>query len=414
MRIAIHTLGTRGDVQPYLALALGLEAAGHDVRLAAPEQFTGLAEAHRVAFSPLPGDFLALLDTAEGKAAIAGGRGFSAGFQLLGQVRPLMRRLLDAEWQAARDFSPDILVHHPKSLAGPHLGEALDRPTILASPLPGFTATGAFPSPLLPFSSLGPLNRASHALAIHGGRMLFGRSLRKWRHESLGLPGGLRCSSRAGTLYAYSRHVVPVPADWGEDVLVGGYWFLDEPDWRPDLELAHFLASGEAPVYVGFGSMPGIDPERLTAMIGEALARCGRRGVLATGGGAIASNGALAPHLFRIGQAPHAQLLPLMEAAMHHGGAGTTAAALRAGIPSIICPFFGDQPFWGRRIAELGAGPPPLDRQRLSVDKLAEAFATALQPAIRARAADLGRNIRNEDGIAAAIDFVERRARRQV
>lgn len=410
MRIAIQTLGTRGDIQPYLALASGLTRRGHDVQIAAPAQFEGMIAGHNFRFAPLPGEFLALMDTPQGKAAIAGGRGFSAGLKLLNDVRPLMRRLLDAEWTAVKAFAPDLMLHHPKSLATPHIAEALSCPYFLASPLPGFTPTSAFPSPLLPFTSLGPLNRASHALAIKGGQFLFARTIRAWREEALRLPGrGSRPARSAGTLYAYSPHVVPVPQDWKDDVLVSGYWFLDTLDWRPPEALAAFLESGEPPVYVGFGSMPGLDPEGMTRVVVEALAQTGKRGLLASGGGALVAEH-LAPHVLMITEAPHDRLLPFVSAAIHHGGAGTTAASLRAGKPTTICPFFGDQPFWARRVAALGVGPPPLDRRTLSTDSLAAAVVAMDNQAMRERARVTGALIRAEDGVAAAVNFVESRS----
>lgn len=408
MRIAIETLGTRGDVQPYLALARGLLARGHDVQLAAPVQFGEMVAQH-VGFVPLPGEFLALMDTPEGKAAIAGGEGFAAGFKLLKYVRPLIRRLLDEEWNAVRDFRPDLILYHPKSLGSPSMATALNVPHVLASPLPGFTATSAFPSPLLPFASLGPLNRASHALATHGAAVMFGKELRAWRAAN-GIDPRTKPSGRAGTLYAYSPAILPAPPDWGTDVLVSGYWFLDTPDWTPDRALADFLRAGDPPVYVGFGSMPGLDPQRLTAAVSEALARTGKRGLLATGGGALGSASSSA-HIHLIGGAPHDRLLPLASAAIHHGGAGTTAASLRAGLPTAIMPFFGDQPFWARRVQQLGVGPAPLDRKRLTVDAVAATLAAMDDPGMRQRAAAIGTEIRREDGVAAAIGFIETCAR---
>jgi UDP:flavonoid glycosyltransferase YjiC (YdhE family) len=409
MRIAIQTLGTRGDVQPYLALARRLIGQGHQVQIAAPEQFAAFVSRHGVPFSPLPGEFLALLDTAEGKAAIAGGRGFSAGLKLLRHVRPLMRRLLDEEWAAVRAFGPDVILFHPKSLASPHMAERLGVPAILASPLPGFTPTAAFPSPLLPVSSLGPLNKLSHLLAIRSGELLFGRMLREWRERVLGL-AGRRPKPAAAALYAYSPHVLPVPSDWGNDVLVSGYWFLDDvDDWQMPEALASFLAEGDPPIYVGFGSMPGLDPRRLAQMVIEGLARAGKRGLLATGGGALAIED-IPEHVHVITGAPHNTLFPLVGAAMHHGGAGTTGASLRAGLPTIICPFFGDQPFWGRQVATLGVGPPPLDPRTLDVSTLAAAFRAAEDPGMRQRAQILGQSISQEDGVQAAADFISRRA----
>lgn len=409
MRIAIETLGTRGDVQPYIALALGLIERGHAVQIAGPVQFDAMVREHGIAFAALPGEFLALMDTPEGKAAIAGGRGFSAGFKLLKHVRPLMRRLLDDEWAAVKAFRPDVIVHHPKSIAAPHIAEALACPHILASPLPGFTPTSAFPSPMLPFAFLGPLNRASHALAIKGADFLFGKQIRDWREASLGLAGRRSGAGLSlGTLYAYSPHVVPVPPDWGDNVLVSGYWFLDSQEWRPSDALTAFLDAGEPPIYVGFGSMPGLDPRAMTTIVIEALARTGKRGLLATGGGALEAQH-VPGNVHMIADAPHDRLFPRVAATVHHGGAGTTAASLRAGKPTAICPFFGDQPFWGRRIAELGVGPHALNRKTLSSESLAVAIAAMDDPQMRHRASSLGDAIRREDGVTAAVTFIESR-----
>ncbi|MBM1173476.1 glycosyltransferase [Microvirga arabica] len=410
MRVAIQTLGTRGDVQPYIALALGLIERGHEVQIAAPVQFEAMITGHDIAFAPLPGEFLALIDTPEGKAALAGSQGFGAGLKLLKHVRPLMRSLLDAEWAAVRAFAPDVIVGHPKSLAAPHMAEALGCSYFLASPLPGFTPTATFPSPMLPFASLGPLNRASHTLVIRGSELLFGKLVGAWREQVLDLARRRSSArSRSGTLYAYSPQVVPVPPDWGNDVLVSGYWFLDGEEWQPSAALAAFLEAGEPPVYVGFGSMPGLDPQGITATVVEALAKTGKRGLLATGGGALGAE-STPDNVHVIAGAPHDRLFPRVAATIHHGGAGTTAASLRASKPTAVCSFFGDQPFWGRRVAELGVGPAPLDRNSLTVDALAAAIMATDDPIMCSRAAALGAAIRNEDGVATAVGFIERRA----
>lgn len=411
MKLAIETLGTRGDVQPYVALALGLQRAGHDVQIAAPAQFERVVVDRGIVFAALPGDFLALLDSPEGKAAVAGGEGFSAGFKLLKHVRPMLRRLLEESWAASRRFGPDAIIYHPKAISAPHVAEKLGVPAILASPLPGFTPTSAFPSPLLNVASLGPVNRASHALAIHGSQLLFGKMIREWRGSTLGLPEARAKAAPPPTLYAYSPHVLPVPPDWdARHVLVSGYWFLDEaPTWSMPDDLRTFVQSGDRPIYIGFGSMPGLDPQALARAVVEALALAGRRGLLATGGGAIAPEGSTASHVRFIHSAPHDELFKHVDAVLHHGGAGTTGAGLRAGLPTIICPFFGDQPFWGRRVADLGVGPGPLDRKRLTPGILAEAFKATESTGIRGRAAALGEAIRGEAGVANAIRFVEGR-----
>ncbi|GHC68611.1 glycosyltransferase [Limoniibacter endophyticus] len=410
MRIIIHTLGTRGDTQPYLALSRRLKAEGHEVMLVAPAQFANMAEAEGIDFSPLPAEFLAMLDSPETKALIGkSGAGFSVGFKLIKHYRLLARHVLDAEWEAARAFQPDAIVFHPKALGAPHIAMKLGVPLFLASPLPGFTPTSAFPTPLLPFSTLGPLNRISHALMIHGGKVIFSKTIQAWRDEALDLPARGKPARLTGTLYGYSPHMVPKPSDWGPDVAVTGYWFLDTPDWHPDAELAAFLAAGEPPIYVGFGSMPGVDPD-LTGLVIEGLRRAGKRGLLATGGGALEQ--ARASHsLHVIAGAPHDHLFPLMHATLHHGGAGTTGAALRAGKPTVICPFFGDQAFWARRVQELGVGPKPLDRRKMTADDLATAFLACDEPAMRAQASALGDALQAENGAGTAAAFITSRIR---
>lgn len=244
---------------------------------------------------------------------------------------------------------------------------------------------------------------------IHGGNVLFSGTVRAWRAETLGLPARGKPGPPAGTLYGYSRHVLPKPSDWKPDVAVTGYWFLDSPDWSPDADLAAFLSAGEPPIYVGFGSMPGSDPERLTALVVEGLRRAGKRGLLATVGGALGHVGE-SEHVRVIAGAPHDKLFPLMGATLHHGGAGTTGAALRAGKPTAICPFFGDQPFWARRMVALGVGPQPLDKRKMTAYDLAAAFRAMDDPGMRARAADLGAAISAEDGVASAVEVIERRS----
>ncbi len=196
---------------------------------------------------------------------------------------------------------------------------------------------------------------------------------------------------------------------------VTGYWFLEHPGgWKPPRELVDFLESGSPPVYVGFGSMNKTDPEELTDIVLRALERTGRRGVLVTGWGGI-SNSALPDTVFAVDEVPHDWLFKRVEAAVHHGGAGTTAASLRAGIPTIVVPFFADQPFWGRRVAELGVGPEPIPRRSLTVGRLTNAIQRATADGdMKSKAAALGQRIRAENGTeraAEAFDLHVRKAR---
>jgi UDP:flavonoid glycosyltransferase YjiC (YdhE family) len=209
-------------------------------------------------------------------------------------------------------------------------------------------------------------------------------------------------------LYAYSSIVVPRPSDWDHWRHVTGYWFLDRAsDWHPPGELVDFLESGSPPVYIGFGSVIHLSLE-VTDIVLEALARTGQRGLLLKGWGNL-GNTNLPDGVFRIESVPHDWLFPRVAALVHHGGAGTTAAGLRAGIPSIVIPFNSDQPYWGRRIAELGVGPKPIPRKQLSAERLAAAITVATSDqGMQRRAAALGQRIRAEDGVAKAVEVFHR------
>jgi UDP:flavonoid glycosyltransferase YjiC (YdhE family) len=409
--VAIHTLGTRGDVQPYVALARGLMTAGCEVVLATAARFESFVAARGVPFAPLPDDFLDLMDTPEGRAALSGRNTLTWTLRLVRQVRPMMRRLLDAQWAAVG--GADAIIYHPKALGSVHIAERLRIPAFCAFTLPGMMPTRAFPSPMLPFADLGPLNRLSHELFLRYANSLFRESVNRWREEMLGLPPSRRDDCIHGVpvprLYGFSPSVVPKPADWDKNSAVTGYWFLDDEAWLPSPSLQGFLQAGPPPVYVGFGSLPSANPVHTTAMVVEALALAGQRGILASGWGGLAA-APLSEHVYMLDAAPHDRLFPHVCAVVHHGGAGTTAAGLRAGKPTVIFPFFGDQPFWGRRVADLGVGPEPIAFKHLTVSMLVEAVTSAVDDDVmRRRAEQLGAALRAEDGVGTAVAFILKR-----
>lgn len=212
-------------------------------------------------------------------------------------------------------------------------------------------------------------------------------------------------------LFAYSPIILPKPGDWNApNIHITGYFFLEEPEtYQPPPELADFLAAGDPPVCVTFGSMVNRESERIDAIVRGALARTGQRGIILTGWGGI-KPADHADGLFYADAVPHDWLFPRCQSVIHHGGVGTTAAGLRVGIPNIIIPHGVDQPFWGKRVAAIGAGPAPIVMARLSVETLAAALAQANGPALRARASELGRLIRAEDGVGEAVRLIERHA----
>jgi sterol 3beta-glucosyltransferase len=408
-KVAILTLGSRGDVQPYVALGRGLQAAGHDVVLATAAQFESFVTGCGVHFAPLDPAFLGLTETQAGRAAF---EKRSGGLALFKQVMPIFRRVLDDCWVAAQ--GADAVVYHVKALAGYHIAEKLGVPAFVAMPLP-VAPTRAFANPILPARLPAFANRWSFGLNSMGKAPFMG-AINDWRQRTLGLPPRGRFASEAALpgrgpvpiLHAYSPAVVPRPPDWPSHVAVTGYWFLDgAPGWQPPAALQAFLDGGPPPVYVGFGSMTSADPAARARLVVDALLASGQRGVIASGWAGLRPSD-LPPSIYLLDQAPHDWLFPRMAAAVHHGGAGTTAAGLRAGRPTVVVPFFGDQPFWGTRVHALGAGPAPIPQKRLTVDALAAAIRqAAADPALRAAAEGIGAAIRCEDGVGNAVRFIE-------
>lgn len=409
MKVLISTFGTHGDVQPFLALGQGLRAHGHAVAVCTSASYRPTIEGLGLQYAPMSDTMLnltkALLDGSEHALAV------------MRRMGPAMRAMVEEEWQAARAFAPELLVYHPKMLGSYHVAEKLGIPLVLAIPLPFYTRTRAFPNPFFGGLRLGGwANQASFRLMSVTGGMYSGMTNR-FRQESLGLPPLRRFAdqlvTRAGApvpvLYPYSPHLLPVPADFPPHVHVTGSWFLEPTaPWEPPAALTMFLEAGPAPVYVGFGSTGGRGGEQRARIVLDALAQAGQRGVLARGWGGLAT-GALPDTVYALDEAPHDWLFPRMAAVVHHGGSGTTAAGLRAGKPTVICPSYGDQPFWGRVVAERGLGPRPISQHTLSVRRLAAAIHTAAtDPAMRQRATAIGAQIRAEDGVGNAVVILER------
>lgn len=414
MRVFVTTAGSRGDVQPYVALAAGLRDAGHDVTLSTAGRFADLAAAHGVPFAPTSDALLELMDhplMREGFEVLSSPlRAARLLPQLIRLGGSAQGEIIDDSWDAAREAAPDLVVHHPKAYWGPSFAAHLGARVVAAVLQPLYVATGEAPLPGFPALPLGArYNRLTYRASQLALALSARRYLADWRTAT---GAGPTPRGPVPTVHGYSPHVVPEPADWPEWAAVSGYWVLEEPEWTPPPALQAFLDAGEPPVYVGFGSLAGRDPERTTRRVVEALRAAGARGLLATGWGGLAPSD-LGDDLFVIESAPHDALFPRCAAVVHHGGAGTTAAGLRAGRPTVICPFFGDQPFWGRRVHALGAGPGPVKQTDLTAATLAARIDAATTSAsMRRRAEAIGEAIRAEDGVANAVAFIERVATR--
>lgn len=411
MKAVILTYGSRGDVEPFFALANGLIRAGHDALVVGPGTFSTLASERGIAFIPLPGDPEAV---AADLVQVAG----HSPWKMVHVVSKLILPIGAEVYHIAREVcrGADVVVNSFLfTTGGPEIVDQLGIPSFSAQLFPIFTATGDFPGVVTPDLPLGRKYRhLTHAILEQvfwqGSRLLY-RRVRRENPDFPPLSGWPLAKERqppVPVLYAYSRHVLPRPADWPDHAHVTGYWFRDEtePHGIPEA-LKSFLMNGPPPVYIGFGSVIAGDPARFARIAVKALNITGQRGVLATGWGGLQAE-ELPEHVFAISDVPHSWLFPKMVAAVHHGGAGTTGASLRAGIPTLIVPFTSDQPFWGRRVHHLGAGPAPISPRRLNAQNLASAIREMVgDEAMRSRAARLGEAIRMEDGVGHAVSLIE-------
>lgn len=421
-RITILALGSRGDVQPFVALALALRGRGHHVRIAAPQDYAPLIQEYGLPWHDLGGLIREQMDMHR-VAAMLDGAGNPLRFALdtLPQIRPLVSRLL-ADADAAAHDADALVVSTLGLYPGLSVAEKRSAPLIVTHfhPLAETSAAQhvnfpAWPSPL-PLRSR--YNRLTHFLGSHGLWQLLRGPLNRARRESLRLPplSPLALVRRvqdalAQPLYGYSRQLAPLPEHAPADLPVTGFWLLPRsPNWQPDPVLLHFLSSGPPPLYIGFGSnLTGRTPDALTALYVAALERTGQRGILFAGWGDF-GNITLPPTVLRIADAPHDWLFPQVAAVIHHGGAGSTAAAVAAGVPSVAMPFLGDQFFWAQQLHRLGCGPPPLHRQSLTAGGLAHTMDDLLRnERYRTKAASLGAKIRAETGAERAADWIEQR-----
>jgi sterol 3beta-glucosyltransferase len=310
----------------------------------------------------------------------------------------------------------DAIVYHPALTIGYFAARQMNIPAILASPFP-MTPTSEYPA-LIFYNSprLGPgWNRLTHRLfeqiLWQTGSVLLKEFWKKqFGHvpEHFGSPYSRQVTRSMPTIISCSQYVFPRPADWPQEVHLTGYWFLgEEPGWQPPAELVDFLDRGKPPVYVGFGSIGNRQQaEQTTRLVVAALQRSGQRGLLATGWDGMSKAVALPADMHILESAPHSWLFPRMSAAVHHGGAATTAAGLRAGVPAIIVPHSNDQFAWDRRVWELGVGVKPIPRKKLTVEALSEAINMALFEQIRGAAREMGQKIQAEDGAGTAARVI--------
>jgi sterol 3beta-glucosyltransferase len=413
MKILLLTFGSRGDVQPFIALAVELQRRGHVVQLALPGVLSGLAKEFKIACIPLPGDVASL------------SRSFNAARgNLIKQIRAMQTHALAIAPQVLQTMlahvpQADLVVHSFMFAHGAHtLARQHGIPDVSAQFFPIFAPTPSFPA--IGFPEL-PLGSGYNRLTHHVNTFLFFRlgaaSYPLLRRKIPGAPPRLYwpftpTSNRAITplIFAISRHVFPAGTQWPAHVHTPGYFFLDEPGYQPPPALADFLSRGSPPVCVGFGSMLNPQALQIQDALLSGLRASRARAVILTGwdGWQAVRDLHVSDDLLFLESAPHAWLFPRCRAVLHHAGAGVTAAALRASVPQIVLPLAADQPFWAKRMHALGVSPAPLTPARLSAEALQAALHTLdADPTYRDRAARLGELVRAEDGVGAAARVLE-------
>lgn len=410
LRIALLSLGSRGDVEPYVGLGSVLARRGHVVTVAAPTAFAGLVRRAGLRWHPVPPDPRLLADGGGPPEWLE--RSATHGAARLRRAAASGRSLhLAYSRYLAAGEAADVVLHPPwLTPVARTIEESTGCRTVPAYLAP-LHPTRAFPSPFFNPGLPERMNYASHRIALWLGRAALNGAPNTWRARVTGLaPARLDLLPPEGELclYGYSPTLLPPPKDWPPGPIVTGTWWSSLPeDWRPPRDLERFLRLPGKVVFVGFGSMMDPRPSELNRIVEDALAGLGLRAVVLKG-----PTGTLdlppSSQLLAVRDVPLSWLFRRVEAIVHHGGVGTTAEAIRAGKPSIVVPIFGDQSFWGERLHRTGGGPRPIPRRSLGRASLQSALEEAIEdPSLRDRAARLGERIRVESGAETAASLVE-------
>lgn len=401
MKLLLMTYGTEGDTRPLAALGHALRQAGHDAELLADVSTLGVAQSLGLPCRALAGDIRATLAAEGAMADIA---------------RNLARLTVrhSGDWlRQAVDAGHDcdaVIVSGLAAFVGLSAGEALNVPVIGSMLIP-ISPTTEFAAPFLPFTPPRMFNRASHRLFNQLTWHLLRKATNRARAD-IGLPARKSLWTEHPMLYGISPALVPRPADWPGNAHLCGQWVPPLAQaFTPPADLLAFLDAGEPPIYIGFGSMAGFDNARLLAAV---VAAVGPRRALFHAGWSGIDTTRLPDNFHAVGHVPHDWLLLRTAMAIHRGGSGTTHSACRAGVPSIIVPFAGDQFFWGARLRAAGIMRDTLKGASIAADPLARAIAYADSDAARENAVRLGERMRHEDGCATGVAWVERYARENV
>jgi sterol 3beta-glucosyltransferase len=424
MKIAITTLGTRGDLQPFIALGQGLKDLGYDVLLISAKNEEGFVKRYGLDFFALHVDIQKIMESTEVQEMAKGDNPIKFIISHLNGTKKLKQSMVETQgeiWDASHDA--DVIIFHPGMPIGYFIAKEFGKVSIMANPFP-VSSTKEYPSIL--FYNGPRLGRYYNLLTHLIFEKLFWALIKPaikefWRINvkskiDLSIPAmRLQVKSGMPVINGYSEQLFHKPKDWAENIHITGSWIIQkEPDWIPPTDLVNFIKTGQPPIFIGFGSMKDISKFKKTFdIILEALKISNQRAIVGLGWNNLNSSEPIPDNVFLIDNVPFTWLFPQMSAVVHHGGAGTTAAGLTAGKPTIIIPFNADQPAWGRRVYELGVGAKPIPKKKLTAKKLALAIQYALNPKVVAKAEELGQKLRKENGVEKAIkvidDFLKRK-----
>ena len=417
MKIAITTVGTRGDLQPYIALGLGLKEAGHEVLIVSSKNEEAFVKNYGLTFFSLNVDIQKLMDGEEVQEMSKGNNPLKFILSHLKGSKKLKQLMVDtqAEIWSACQFA-DIIIFHPGMPIGFFIAQENKRISVMANPFP-VIANSDYPAILFYTSPrLGKLfNKITHkifeklfwSLSKSAVVEFWNKSVKTKMNFSLS-PTRQQIDSGMPVINGYSNLFFHHSKHWNNNIHTTGSWFIDnEPNFIPPTELTNFIDNGEQPIYIGFGSMKDIESFKTTLnIITEALDQTKQRAVVGLGWSKLSYNESIPSNIFLIESIPHSWLFPKMKIVIHHGGAGTTATGLRVGKPTIIIPHNADQPAWGQRIFELGVGSKPIKKTKLTANNLASAILFAQQPNIISKADKLGQELRKENGVKNAVKII--------
>ncbi|ONM18954.1 Sterol 3-beta-glucosyltransferase UGT80A2 [Zea mays] len=411
MQIVILIVGTRGDVQPFVAIGKRLQDYGHRVRLATHANFKEFVLTAGLEFFPLGGDPKILAEF------MVKNKGFlPSGPSEIPIQRKQMKEIIFSLLPACKEpdpdtgipFKVDAIIANPPAYGHTHVAEALKVPIHILFTMP-WTPTSKFPHP---FSRV--KQPAGYRLSYQIVDSMIWLGIRdminEFRKKKLKLRPVTYLSGSQGSGndiphgYIWSPHLVPKPKDWGPKIDVVGFCFLDlASNYVPPEPLVKWLQAGDKPIYVGFGSLPVQDPQKMTEIIVKALEITGQRGIINKGWGGLGTLAEPKDFVYLLDNCPHDWLFLQCKAVVHHGGAGTTAAGLKAACPTTIVPFFGDQPFWGDRVHARGLGPPPIPVDQFGLQKLVDAIKFMTKPVVKDKAVEVAKAMESEDGVTGAV-----------